>query len=206
MANWFYNIFTVSGEKDELKQFKINAMGLSDFYDDGPTTVFSFQSLMPMPLDVSNDPEKRKKWIDENWGMTGVAGARLEEETESELVYFFETRNDAPITFLKNLAKLWPKLKFRDSFVEPINLRYALFIEVQGDKSTPFGLTCPEHAVPVLREEAEMGHTPSQYNLGVCYARGEGVKQDIDEAKRWWTLAAAKGDEDAQRALAKENA
>lgn len=50
----------------------------------------------------------------------------------------------------------------------------------------------------------ESGHAPAQYNIGVCYANGEGVKQDIDEAKRWWTMAAAKGDELAVEALAKE--
>ena len=205
MANWYYNVFSVSGEKDELNKFKLQAMGRSDFHDDvEPTSVFSFNSLMPIPEDVINDPEKRNNWIDENRGMKGAAGARLEEESENELVYYFETRNAAPITFLKNLGKLWPKLKFRDSFVEPINLRYALFIDVQGDNVSPLGLTCPEHAVPVLREDAEMGHAPSQYNLGVCYAKGEGVKQDIDEAIKWWTLAAAQGDASAVEALAKE--
>jgi TPR repeat protein len=203
MANWFYNIFNVSGEKDELKQFKIKAMGLSDFYDDGPTSVFSFKSLMPMPLDIANDPDKIDKWIDENWGMTGAAGARLEAESESELVYFFETRNAAPITFLKNLGKLWPKLKFRDSFVEPINLRYALFMDVQGETFTPLALTSPEDAVPVLREEAEMGIAESQYNLAVCYADGEGVKQDVEEARKWFEMAAAQGHSLAVEALTK---
>ena len=204
MANWYYNVFSVSGEKDELNKFKRQAIGPSDFRSDPePMSVFSFTNLMPVPQDAMSDPVKRNNWIEEHWDMDGAAGARLEEESESELVYYFETRNAAPITFLKNLGKLWPKLKFRDSFVEPINLRYALFIDVQGDKFTPLALTSPEDAVPVLREEAEMGIAESQYNLAVCYANGEGVKQDVEEARKWFEMAAAQGYANAVKALAK---
>ena len=194
MANWYYNIFSVSGKKDELNKFKRQAIGPSDFYDDvEPMSVFSFNNLMPIPPDIAKDPNKRSKWIDENWGLNGAAMTRLEKSSENELVYYFETKNAAPITFLKNLGKQWPKLKFQDSFVEPINLPYALFMEVHGETFTPLALSCPEAAVPILREEAEMGIEQYQYNLAVCYANGEGVQQDMEEAKKWFALAAAQG-------------
>jgi TPR repeat protein len=204
MANWFYNVFSVSGEKDELSKFKRKAIGPSDFSDDPePMSVFSFTNLMPVPQDAMSDRLKRNKWIKEHWDLYGAARATLEVASENELVYFFETKNAPPITFLKNLGRLWPKLKFRDSFVEPINLRYALFIDVQGETFTPLALTSPEAAVPILREEAEMGIAESQYNLAVCYANGEGVKQDVEEARKWFEMAAAQGYANAVEALAK---
>ena len=57
-------------------------------------------------------------------------------------------------------------------------------IEVEGDKSTPISLTCPEDAVPFLREQAEGDHARSQYNLGCCYANGEGVIEDMDKVNK----------------------
>ncbi|KKL46537.1 hypothetical protein LCGC14_2344550, partial [marine sediment metagenome] len=43
----------------------------------------------------------------------------------------------------------------------------------------------------------------AQYNLGVCYKNGEGVKQDQKEAVRLYKLAADQGHADAKKRLAK---
>ncbi len=42
---------------------------------------------------------------------------------------------------------------------------------------------------------AEQGFASSQFNLGLMYARGQGVAQDYVQAYRWYTLAAGQGDD-----------
>jgi localization factor PodJL len=39
----------------------------------------------------------------------------------------------------------------------------------------------------------------SQYNLGILYARGIGVDQNLAESYKWFSLAAAQGDQDAAK-------
>lgn len=45
---------------------------------------------------------------------------------------------------------------------------------------------------------AAKGDLPAQYNLGVTFADGVGVQQDLHEAAKWWTLAAEQGHAQAQ--------
>ena len=42
------------------------------------------------------------------------------------------------------------------------------------------------------RRAAEQGDAQAQYNLGLAYARGEGVTQNPVEAHMWFNLAAAR--------------
>ena len=56
-------------------------------------------------------------------------------------------------------------------------------------------------AVKWYRKAAEQNHAEAQYNLGVCYANGEGVAKDYVEAYKWWLLAAGQGDEDAKKIM-----
>ena len=56
----------------------------------------------------------------------------------------------------------------------------------------------PDRIVPPVRWyrlAAEQGHAAAQYNLGVAYAEGEGVRQDDVQAHMWFNLAAAEGSE-----------
>src|SRR5262249_36697802 len=39
----------------------------------------------------------------------------------------------------------------------------------------------------------------SQYNLGILYARGIGVEQNLAESYKWFALAAQQGDQDSAR-------
>ena len=48
---------------------------------------------------------------------------------------------------------------------------------------------------------AEQGDANVQFNLGVMYAEGQGVKQDDFEAVKWYRKAAEQGDADAQAIL-----
>jgi TPR repeat protein len=45
---------------------------------------------------------------------------------------------------------------------------------------------------------AEKGNAEAQYNLGVMYAKGEGVPQDYAGAVKWYRLAAEQGYAEAQ--------
>jgi len=45
---------------------------------------------------------------------------------------------------------------------------------------------------------AESGDASAQYNLGLLYHEGEGVRQDYAQAASWFRMAAEQGDADAQ--------
>jgi len=48
------------------------------------------------------------------------------------------------------------------------------------------------------RRAAEAGHAAAQFNLGVCYANGDGVAKDAEQAVLWYRRAAEAGHTDAQ--------
>ena len=52
-----------------------------------------------------------------------------------------------------------------------------------------------------VREAAEQGDATAQFNLGVMYAKGEGVPRDDTEAVRWYRQAAEQDHADAQFVL-----
>ncbi len=53
-------------------------------------------------------------------------------------------------------------------------------------------------AVQWYRLAADQGHADAQFNLGVMYAKGEGIPQDYREAAQWYRLAADQGYAEAQ--------
>ena len=57
-------------------------------------------------------------------------------------------------------------------------------------------------AVKWYRKAVDQGDAVAQYNLGVCYFKGEGVAQDYAEAVKWFRKAAELGHAEAQRNLA----
>ena len=50
-----------------------------------------------------------------------------------------------------------------------------------------------------FRKAADRGVADSQFNLGILYARGIGVEQNLAESFKWFSLAAAQGDADSVR-------
>jgi TPR repeat protein len=48
-----------------------------------------------------------------------------------------------------------------------------------------------------IRKAAMQGEMDAQYALGLCYAEGRGVTQDLINAYHWLSLAIAQGDRDA---------
>ena len=63
---------------------------------------------------------------------------------------------------------------------------------MRGDYQTAFKLWLPM---------AEQGYAGAQFNLGVMYENGDGIKQDDFEAVKWYRKAAEQGDADAQANL-----
>ena len=59
--------------------------------------------------------------------------------------------------------------------------------------------TTSQSASQWFRKAAERGVADSQFNLGILYARGIGVEQNLAESYKWFSLAAAQGDADAGR-------
>src|ERR1039458_6470539 len=55
-----------------------------------------------------------------------------------------------------------------------------------------------ERLLQELRTRSEYGDAGAQFNLGLMYARGDGVRQDYVEAAGWFRKAATQGDPDAQ--------
>jgi TPR repeat protein len=58
----------------------------------------------------------------------------------------------------------------------------------------------------LLRPLAEKGDANAQFQVGVMFSGGQGVKQDLPEAIRWFRLAADQGNADAQYSLGQEYA
>lgn len=70
------------------------------------------------------------------------------------------------------------------------------FASFEYDEST----VSPED-VANWRALAQKGDAEAEYNLGECYLKGEGVKQDEREAANWYEKAANQGYPDAERAM-----
>jgi uncharacterized protein len=55
--------------------------------------------------------------------------------------------------------------------------------------------------IKLFRPLAEKGNAIAQYNLGVMYASGQGVRRDYRQGLKWYRLAAAQGNALAQNNL-----
>jgi TPR repeat protein len=56
-------------------------------------------------------------------------------------------------------------------------------------------------AVMWFRMAADQECASSQFNLGLCYAHGDGVPQDFEKATKWWQIAAENGNAQAEERL-----
>jgi len=55
--------------------------------------------------------------------------------------------------------------------------------------------------VKLFRQAADKGNAQAQYNLGIMYKNGQGVKRDDKEAVKWFQRAADQGHAKAQSNL-----
>ena len=82
------------------------------------------------------------------------------------------------------------------------------FYAVVLSASAAFSLAADESPAPVPDVEIhgpnvrpEQNYAAAQYNLGFCYAHGDGVAEDLVEAYKWLLLAARQGDEGAKQIM-----
>jgi hypothetical protein len=59
----------------------------------------------------------------------------------------------------------------------------------------------PKQALELLIESAGLGNSVAKYLIGKMYLRGEGMKRNVEEGKRWLTEAQADGNEYAKQML-----
>jgi len=60
-----------------------------------------------------------------------------------------------------------------------------------------------KEAFPKLKAAAEQGHKKAQYRMGRCYDKGNGVREDDEQAFAWYSKAAAQGHAKSQYQLGK---
>ena len=60
------------------------------------------------------------------------------------------------------------------------------------------GVVRAQESIPLVVEKAEEGNASAQFNLGVMFFTGAGVRQDYVKARELFEKAAAQGDADAQ--------
>ena len=58
-----------------------------------------------------------------------------------------------------------------------------------------------QKAFKLFKKLAEQGDSQAQYNLGAMYENGEGIEENIEQAKYWYKKSADQGNEDAKEAL-----
>eukprot|EP00698_Gefionella_okellyi_P024829 TRINITY_DN8867_c0_g1_i1.p1 TRINITY_DN8867_c0_g1~~TRINITY_DN8867_c0_g1_i1.p1 ORF type:complete len:439 (+),score=68.32 TRINITY_DN8867_c0_g1_i1:2-1318(+) len=93
-------------------------------------------------------------------------------------------------------ATYWFKLAAAQNHGEAI-LSLGSFYE-SGLGGLPLDL---DEALLRYRKAADMGIAQAQYNMGSCYEEGVGVEQDVEEALRWFKIAALSGFADGVEAM-----
>jgi TPR repeat protein len=78
-----------------------------------------------------------------------------------------------------------------DSYPEPAKEVYEQALRLAKEGKTV-------NAAGLFKEAAERGNRRAQYQLGLLYARGDGVTQDFKKAKMWLHKAAMQGHPKAQ--------
>ena len=77
----------------------------------------------------------------------------------------------------------------------------AMLLAGCGRSAPPQPAALSAQDLQALKTKAEGGNAQAQRDLGAAYAKGNGVKQDYDEAAKWYEKAAGQGNASAQAAL-----
>ncbi len=124
----------------------------------------------------------------------------------------------ALVYFVKNSSKSQQKdsgLKVVDQ--KPSNIDESFYVAedgtiVRGKKTQEVNkqttsiidsLTEQKEALSLIQESAEAGVAEAQYYLGLCYEQGSVVPKDLEEAKKWYRLAAGQSYPQAKFRLGK---
>ncbi|WP_420628628.1 hypothetical protein [Candidatus Leptofilum sp.] len=94
-----FTMLTIKGDPTSLKEFKVKAQGQD--------TNLSLVKLHDKPKHLDTE-----WWLEKQFGLTHELFTVEEEHTEKELNYGFETYDEPPFTWLKEISKAYPHLEF----------------------------------------------------------------------------------------------
>lgn len=119
MPNWCENKLIVTGDKEDLLEFKEQVKS----HEDGIETDIRMNNLIHMPKELINtvSPWEHPNWCEwalENWGTKWDLTAHLIGETDSELLYEFDSAWGSPIKWLENIGPMFPELTFELEYRE----------------------------------------------------------------------------------------
>jgi hypothetical protein len=111
MPNWCENKLTVSGDKKEIKKFKLLAKGKdSDLI---------LNNFVPLPKNIKEKEGAWYEWQIENWGTKWDINAKLTYNDENYLEYEFDSAWSPPSEWIKQVGQKYKKLDFRLKYDEP---------------------------------------------------------------------------------------
>jgi hypothetical protein len=131
MPNWYHNTLFVMGKPEEVAAFKLKAAERVPFEEPSPLSFHNFVPRPPEILALEFHEFSRNEWEGEHWGCKwGATFAEIEEEYPGLLIYHFSTAWGPPVTFFKQLAKLYPNLIFRlETYsMDPANAFHFIFM------------------------------------------------------------------------------
>jgi hypothetical protein len=106
----------------------------------------------------------------------------------------------------KKAEQLYRMAADRGDAIAQNNLACALIRNDRDMKETANEISVSQEAFQLDLLSAEQGYTQAEALIGAFYLAGSGVPQNLEVARRWLARAAAKGDEDAKRDLARLDA
>eukprot|EP00232_Nephroselmis_pyriformis_P003606 CAMPEP_0182909502 /NCGR_PEP_ID=MMETSP0034_2-20130328/35782_1 /TAXON_ID=156128 /ORGANISM="Nephroselmis pyriformis, Strain CCMP717" /LENGTH=962 /DNA_ID=CAMNT_0025045759 /DNA_START=420 /DNA_END=3305 /DNA_ORIENTATION=- len=94
----------------------------------------------------------------------------------------------------------WPLLEHGENGMPVLPHTTGATTPLPTSKGTTPRLSTPtsSHVVSRYHKAAEQGDASSQFNLGVCYEKGQGVEKDLSQASNWYLKAAEQGVPSAQ--------
>ena len=119
MPNWCENKLIVTGDEEDLLEFKEQVKS----HEDGIETDIRMNNLIPMPKELINtiSPWEHPNWYEwalENWGTKWDLTAHLIRESDRELFYEFDSAWSSPIKWLENIGPMFPELTFELEYRE----------------------------------------------------------------------------------------
>lgn len=110
MANECENyLYVFSNNEEQLNLFMEDAIDVKEYED------LSLEKLFPMPHEPDEEDENDltiEEWREVNWGVSDIYKSRLTYASNLLLHYFFISHNVPPTEWVRNVAPLYPELRF----------------------------------------------------------------------------------------------
>lgn len=168
MPNWVTNKLYIYGE--HVEDFKQAIKGYPAVYEPNETesviqaepaiSEFTFHSLVPVPDEILKQGYSNTgyQWQTDNWGTKWDVGFfALQEPSDQELIYEFDTAWSPPIRWVEQASVLFPQFIFSLSFYEDSNA-FAGKLKFQNGKLL-FEHGCVDNALLQKFKEKEFGIT-----------------------------------------------